>query len=103
MELGGVKMFILLTYDIDQSDGGRRLHKVAKICENFGTRVQNSVFEMDIDAGELIRLKNRIAEVIDESIDSVRLYKLGTFDNRQVELLGIREKVELSLDSGIFM
>lgn len=103
MELGGVKMFILLTYDIDQSDGGRRLHKVAKICENFGTRVQNSVFEMDIDAGELIRLKNRIAEVIDESIDSVRLYKLGTFDNRQVELLGIREKVEISLDSGIFM
>lgn len=96
-------MFVLLTYDIDQSDGGHRLHKVAKICENFGTRVQNSVFEMDIDAGELIRLKNRIAEVIDESIDSVRLYKLGTFDNRQVELLGIREKVEISLDSGIFM
>lgn len=103
MELGGIKMFVLLTYDIDQSDGGRRLHRVAKICENFGTRVQNSVFEMDIDLGEMTRLKSDINEVIDQNIDSVRIYKLGKINKNQVEILGVREKVEISKDSGIFM
>ena len=96
-------MFVLLTYDIDQSDGGRRLHRVAKICENFGTRVQNSVFEMDIDLGEMTRLKSDINEVIDQNIDSVRIYKLGKINKNQVEILGVREKVEISKDSGIFM
>lgn len=103
MELGGIKMFVLLTYDIDQSDGGRRLHRVAQICENFGTRVQNSVFEMDIDLGEMTRLKSDINEVIDQNIDSVRIYKLGKLNKNQVEILGVREKVEISKDLGIFM
>lgn len=103
MELGGVSMFVLVTYDVDQSDGGRRLHKVAKVCENYGTRVQNSVFEMDIDPARLVKLKTELTDIINKDLDSIRLYKIGRFNKNQVELLGIREKIEISFDNGFFL
>lgn len=69
---------VLVTYDVDFSHpaGAKRLRKVAKICENFGIRVQNSVFEMNIDSTQLTELKIQINSVIDKQLDSVRFYKL---------------------------
>ena len=96
-------MFVLLTYDIALNDSGKRLGKVAKLCENYGVRVQNSVFEMDIDPALLIRLKSELGRVIDENFDSVRIYKLGRFNANQVEIMGIRERVELSRDSSLIL
>ena len=103
MELGGLKMFVLVTYDIDQSDGGRRLHKIAKTCEKYGNRVQYSVFEMDIDMARLVKLKSELDGIMDRDLDSIRIYRIGKLNSNQVEVMGKRKMVEISLDAGIFL
>ena len=93
MEIG-VKMFILLTYDINLKDenGKFRLRKVAKICENYGIRVQNSVFELDLTAGELKKLENELTKIIDIN-DSIRIYELGNNYKNKIEIIGKKEKI----------
>ncbi len=83
-------MMMLVTYDVDFSNekGAKRLRKVARICEKFGVRVQNSVFEMLIDPAQLADVKNRISKVIDIKADSVRFYNLGKNWEHRVEILG---------------
>lgn len=97
-------MLYLLTYDIDtESDKGRRLQKVAKICESYGERVQNSVFEMNIDSTKMTELKIKLETVIDQDIDSVRIYKLGKYMKYDVCVLGKQGTVELSKAGGIIL
>lgn len=96
-------MFVLVTYDIDQTDGGKRLRKVAQICEKYGIRVQNSVFEMDIDTSKILVLKNSLENIIDRSSDSVRIYKIGKLSNVKIEIIGKREDVEISIDDAFFI
>lgn len=81
---------MLVTYDVDFSDekGAKRLRKVAGICEKFGVRVQNSVFEMLVDPAQLAQLKIRISKVIDAKSDSVRFYNLGKNWSHRVEIMG---------------
>ena len=83
-------MMILVTYDVDFSlpKGAKRLRKVAKLCEKYGVRVQNSVFEMLIDPVQLVQIKNELLEIIDEKTDSVRLYHLGNNWKHKVEMIG---------------
>ena len=87
------KMMVLITYDVDFSDpvGAKRLRKVAKICEKYGVRVQNSVFEMIVDPSQLLQIKIAIKQVINEDLDSIRIYHLGSKWNNKVETIG-REK-----------
>lgn len=82
---------IRVTYDVDTTDkeGARRLRQVAKACVDFGQRVQNSVFECELNEGEYSILKNRISKIIDASSDSVRFYALSKNENRRVEVIGI--------------
>lgn len=84
-------MYILVTYDVDTSDksGQKRLRRVAKACLDYGQRVQNSVFECEVTDAQLCLLKNRICEIIDSDVDSVRFYHLNRTDNRRVEVLGV--------------
>lgn len=84
-------MYILVTYDVDTTDksGQRRLRRVAKACMDYGQRVQNSVFECEITEVELCLLKERLKEIIDNTIDSIRLYHLNRNENRRVEVLGV--------------
>ena len=84
-------MLYLLTYD-----KGRRLQKVAKICESYGQRVQNSVFELNIDSAKMTELKIKLEAVIDKKIDSIRIYKLGKYMKYDVCTIGKKEIVELS-------
>ena len=44
-------MMTLVSYDVCTTDakGKSRLRKIAKHCQNYGQRVQNSVFELDVD------------------------------------------------------
>lgn len=72
-------MMLVVTYDVDTSDtaGQKRLREVAKICERYGMRVQNSVFEVLVDAAQLVTLKSELEKVIDIAQDSVRFYRLG--------------------------
>ena len=67
-------MYVLVTYDVATSDegGARRLRRVAKLCTQYGQRVQMSVFECLIDPGQYEVLKRELGRVIDADRDSLR-------------------------------
>ncbi|MDD7766466.1 MAG: CRISPR-associated endonuclease Cas2 [Anaerococcus vaginalis] len=83
-------MQVLITYDVKTSSkkGNRRLRQVAKICTNYGQRVQNSVFELNIYPSDLVKIKSQLKKVIDLEEDSIRIYNLGKNWERRVESLG---------------
>ena len=72
-------MYILVTYDVDTTnkEGARRLRNVAKACIDYGQRVQNSVFECEVTEVQYCLLKERIKNIIDDSLDSIRYYRLS--------------------------
>ena len=86
-------MMVLVSYDVSTSDakGRTRLRKVAKICQNYGQRVQNSVFEIDTDYGTFLRVKDALVKEIDEAKDSLRFYYLGNHWKERVEHIGAKE------------
>lgn len=83
-------MLLVVTYDVDTTDraGAKRLHKVAKICERYGIRVQNSVFEVMVDASQLAVLKAELEKTIDPDADSVRFYRLGNNYQSKIDTMG---------------
>ena len=86
-------MLILITYDINTktSEGRKRLAKIAKECINHGQRVQNSVFECNLDAAQLVKLRKKLLDLIDEKQDSLRIYNLGNKYFDKIEHFGIKE------------
>ena len=86
-------MMTLVSYDVSTVDaaGRKRLRKVAKECVNYGQRVQNSVFDVDVDYGTFLKLKDRLMKIIDEEQDSLRFYYLGNNWKRRVEHIGAKE------------
>ena len=86
-------MMVLISYDVNTSDEGgkRRLRKVAKECQNHAQRVQNSVFEADLDYGKFLLLKNNLIKIIDSKKDSLRFYYLGNDWEKKVEHIGAKE------------
>ena len=89
-------MLMLITYDVNTSTpaGERRLRKVAKICERHGMRVQNSVFEVFVDAAQLVSMKAELSEAIDVENDSVRFYRLGNSCQHKIETMGKKPIVQ---------
>ena len=85
-------MFLLITYDVstETAEGRRRLRKVAKTCQDYGQRVQNSVFECIADAGQALKIKNKLIKLIDPEEDSLRFYTLGNEYKSKVEHHGIK-------------
>lgn len=83
-------MFVLITYDINTTtkEGRRRLRTVAKICLNYGQRVQNSVFECKVDEGQFRLIKHQLNETINHSKDSLRFYRLGKNYEKTIEQMG---------------
>lgn len=90
-------MLVLITYDVntETAAGKTRLRKVAKQCVNYGTRVQNSVFECVLDPGQCLRLKSILTDIIDESVDSLRFYYLGNQQKAKVEQIGISKGINV--------
>ena len=84
-------MLVLITYDVntETADGKKRLRKVAKQCENYGRRVQNSVFECILDNAQCVMLKAMLSDVIDENVDSLRFYYLGNKYQTKVDHMGV--------------
>ena len=84
---------MLITYDVSTLDnfGKKRLRKLAKECMNYGQRVQNSVFECIVNSSQMLILKNKLLDVIDEKQDSLRFYYLGNNYDSKVEHFGIKE------------
>ena len=85
-------MMVLISYDVSTIDekGRKRLRKVAKECQNHAQRVQNSVFEADLDYSTFMKLKNRLISIIAEYKDSLRCYYLGNNWERRIEHIGAK-------------
>ena len=83
-------MHVLITYDVNTTDteGRRRLRHVAKLCEDWGQRVQNSVFECKLTPAQYVDLKKNLADTINDQTDSIRFYLLGKEWHRRVEHIG---------------
>lgn len=77
-----------------QKEGRKRLRKVAKQCQNYGQRVQNSVFECLIDTAQLKLLRTSLIDIIDAEKDSLRFYFLGTKYQTKIEHVGAKESYE---------
>ncbi len=83
---------MLVTYDVATGDaaGRRRLRRVARLCRDFGQRVQYSVFECQVDAAQWTGLRSRLVNEIDEQADSLRFYRLGANWRSRVEHVGTK-------------
>jgi len=85
-------MLVLVTYDVRTSDpgGAKRLRRVARACQDFGQRVQFSVFEIEVDPAQWTALRARLENHIDPAQDSLRYYFLGANWQRRVEHVGAK-------------
>lgn len=83
-------MFVLITYDVNITSphGEKRLRNVAKVCLNYGKRVQNSVFECILTEAQFVVLRDQLKGIIDSDQDCIRFYMLGKNWKRKVETLG---------------
>lgn len=91
-------MLVLITYDVStETDAGkRRLRRVAKQCMNYGRRVQNSVFECEMDAAKCREVKAILEDIINVKEDSLRFYYLGNNYKSKVEHVGIKESFDVT-------
>ena len=85
-------MFVLIAYDVntETAAGKKRLRLVSKACQNYGQRVQNSLFECVIEYGTFVKLKHQLDNIIDAATDSLRYYKLGNQWEMKVEHTGAK-------------
>jgi CRISPR-associated protein Cas2 len=86
-------MMVIISYDVSTASNGgaKRLRRVAKTCESHAQRVQNSVFEADLDYSAFLKLKAELVKIIDEKTDSLRFYYLGNNWKRRVEHIGAKK------------
>lgn len=75
----------IVSYDI--SDPGR-LRKVARCCEDFGYRKQKSVFLCRLSATDIVRMRSRLYDIIDLSLDQVLFIPLTDRCLHGIEALG---------------
>lgn len=90
-------MLVLVSYDVSTitAAGRKRLRKTAKVCEDFGIRVQNSVFECNVDPAQWEALKTRLMGIVNKEQDSLRFYYLGSNWERKVEHQGAKKPPDL--------
>ncbi|MEA3241498.1 MAG: CRISPR-associated endonuclease Cas2 [Pseudomonadota bacterium] len=90
-------MMVLVSYDVaTTSEGGtRRLRRIAKVCTDYGQRVQFSVFECVVDPAQWTLMRQKLIKIIDEKQDSLRFYFLGANWKHRVEHVGAKEVVDI--------
>lgn len=88
---------MLIAYDVNTETvtGRRRLRRVARACLDFGQRVQNSVFECEVEPGQWAALRSRLVTEINPATDSLRFYRLGADGQRRVEHIGAKPTLDL--------
>lgn len=91
-------MMVLVSYDVSTLDkaGERRLRRLAKVCQNFGQRVQFSVFEIEIDSTRWVAVQHQLASLIDPATDSLRFYYLGKNWQHKIEHIGAKPVLNLN-------
>lgn len=94
-------MLMLVSYDVNtvNAAGRRRLRQMAKLCENWGIRVQNSVFECTVDWSQWIALKARLETICEPAVDSLRYYNLGNSYKEKVVHYGAKPTVDPIADT----
>jgi CRISPR-associated protein Cas2 len=92
-----IEVLVVITYDVSTTDatGRKRLRKVSKLCQDYGIRVQNSVFECVVDSTQLKQLKLKLLETMNDNKDSIRIYRLGDNYKSKVEHFGVKEAFDL--------
>lgn len=90
-------MYVLVTYDVSTKtpSGRKRLRKVAEYGEDYGQRVQNSVFEMKVDWTQWTNIKAGLQNLIHTEEDSLRFYMLGSNWQNKVEHHGIQKGFDI--------
>ena len=90
-------MMVLVSYDIATASkkGAKRLRRVAKLCTNYGQRVQYSVFELSVDPAQWAAIRQKLIDEINEEEDSLRFYFLGSNWKRRVEHIGAKETYDV--------
>ncbi len=90
-------MMVVVSYDVStlKPAGRRRLRRVAKVCLDYGQRVQNSVFECLVDATQWTQLRHRLLQEYEPTEDSLRFYFLGRHWKGRVEHFGIKTVLDL--------
>lgn len=91
-------MLVLITYDVSTLEAAdrRRLRKVAQVCQNYGQRVQKSVFECQVGQKEWIALKDGLLSTFDCAKDSLRFYFLDETAVKRIEHHGLGKPVDLA-------
>lgn len=91
-------MMVLVSYDVStiSPDGAKRLRRVAKACRDYGQRVQFSVFELEVDTARWVAIKQRLTDLIDPDVDSLRFYYLGLKWQGKVEHIGAKPVLDLN-------
>ena len=90
-------MLVVVSYDVSTTtaEGRRRLRRVAKACEDYGQRVQNSVFECLVDPEQWTRLRVRLLAEYDPHEDSLRFFFLGRNWRNRIEHHGTKPSLDL--------
>lgn len=93
-------MLLVISYDVNTTEpaGEKRLRKVARFCEKYGVRVQNSVFELEVDPAMEAAVHCGLEKLIDKRKDSVRFYRLGSNWNNKVESIGRKQMISFGED-----
>jgi CRISPR-associated protein Cas2 len=89
-------MFVLVSYDVNTQDaaGRKRLRNIAKVCQNWGQRVQFSVFECIVDPAQWANLRAKLIGIMDQEKDSLRFYFLGSNWKHRVEHVGAKPTLD---------
>lgn len=93
-------MKVVVSYDVKVSDfgGSKRLRRVAKLCEDYGQRVQFSIFECIVDPGQWVILRKKLICEINKDTDSLRFYFLGSKWERKIEHVGVKKHIDITTD-----
>ncbi len=90
-------MLMLVSYDVSTVDraGKSRLRRIAKACLNWGIRVQNSVFECNVNPAQWVQLKAQLEDIFDPETDSLRYYNLGDHYSTRIEHVGAKPALDM--------
>jgi CRISPR-associated protein Cas2 len=91
-------MLVLITYDVNTvtAEGRKRLRQIAKTCTDYGQRVQNSVFECELDAAQLVMVKAKLTKIMDKNTDSLRFYSLGNNYKTKIDHYGAKQSFDVT-------
>jgi CRISPR-associated protein Cas2 len=82
---GAGEMLTLVAYDIADE---KRLHRIAKTCEDYGVRVQYSIFECHLDEDEFTDFWLKLLDLIDDTEDRLVAYKIDARSAKETQTAG---------------